>query len=80
MPFCLRRLVSTYCSVNSGFCLCMLPSTRESGHMKFCPPRIVSTFASVNSGFCLRVVVSTWESVHLDVCLLGICPLGSLFI
>ena len=77
MPFCLRRIVSTYCSVNSGFCLHMLPSTWQSGHMKFCPPRIVSTFASVNSGFCLRVVVSTWESVQLDVCLLAFGPLGS---
>ena len=80
MTFCLRRIVSTYCSVNSGFCLCMLPSTWESGHMKICPPRIVSTFASVNSRFCLRAVVSTWESVQLDVCLLAFCPLGSLAI
>ena len=94
MTFSPRRVVSTICYVNSGFCsrLVLYPcdsgptgclstlilSTRESGHMTFCPRRIVSTKGFVNSGFCLGLLLWTWASVYLGVYLLGFCPLAGL--
>ena len=38
----------------------------------------MSTASSVQSGLCSLLVLSTRESFLLGVCLLGICPLGSL--
>ena len=56
----------------------LILSTRKSVHMTNFKLRIVSTASSVQSGLCSLLVLSTRESVHLGVCLLGICPLGSL--
>ena len=36
MTFCLRRIVSTVGSVNSGFCSRVVPSTLESVHLGVC--------------------------------------------
>ena len=46
--------------------------------MTFSPRRIVSTLGSVQTGFRSLFVPSIWESVLLGVCLLWVCPLGSL--
>ena len=69
MTFC--HIVSTIGSVKYGLYSLLVLSTWESVHLVF-------TASSVQSGLCSLLVLSTRESVHVGVCLLGICPLGSL--
>ena len=62
MTICLRRILYTIGSVNSGFCSCLG----------------LSTWDCVHKELFLLEIMSIWHSVHLRVCLLGFCLLWSL--
>ena len=76
MTFCLRRIVSTVGSVNSGFCSRVVLSTLESVHLgvrllKISQLGSLSTRHSANVGLCPLLVLSTLDCANCWFRLLG---------